>query len=184
MKKIAILLSIVLILTLAGTYFYFSGKEYTIQLTEQQILSKLEEKMPLSKRVLLIIQITLDNPRVDLENGSDRINAGMNVVLDIKVKKQSLPLRGSIDISGGIRYNPEKAQFFLTDPIIEKLNIQGLPKKHTNKANKALSKVLADFYKNNPIYTLKATDVKKSAAKLLLKKIVIENKELVVTLGI
>lgn len=184
MKKIIVLLVIGLVIALAGTYFYFAGKEYSIRLSESQIQSKLEKKMPLSKSVFLIIKVTLDNPRVKLENGSSRINAGMDVLLNITVQKQSLPLGGSIDISGGIKYNPETAQFFLTDPIIENLKIQGLPEKHSNKANKALSKVLAEFYKKNPIYTLKAKDAKKAAAKLLLKNVIVDGKELVVTLGI
>lgn len=171
-------------IALAGTYFYFAGKEYTIRLTEAQIQSKLENKMPLSKSVFFIFKVTLDNPRVKLENGSSRINAGMDVLLNITVNKQPIPLGGSIDVSGGIKYNPETAQFFLTDPVIENLKVQGLPEKHTNKANKALSKVLTEFYKKNPIYTLKAKDAKKAAAKLLLKNIVVKNKELVVTLGI
>lgn len=184
MKKIALLLSVLLIVGAVGTYFYFSGKVYTIKLTETQLQEKLQKKMPINKTVLFIVQITLDNPRVQLVDGSNRINAGLDVILNITVDKQPLPLGGSVDVSGGITYNSKTAKFFLTDPIIENLKVQGLPSKHTNKANKALSKVLTKFYKDNPVYTLRATDAKKAAAKLVLKTVKIENQELVVTLGI
>ena len=184
MKKLIVLISVALFLTLAGTYFYFAGKEYRIRLSEPQIQEKLEKKMPLFKDVLFIFKVTVKNPRIKLKNGSNKINAGMDVILNITVNKNSIPLGGSIDISGGIKYKSETAQFFITEPVIENLKIQGLPDKHTNKANKALTKVLTEFYKKNPIYTLKAKDVKKAAAKLLLKDVIVDGKELVVTLGI
>ncbi len=59
-----------------------------------------------------------------------------------------------------------------------------MPEKYTDKVNKALTKALASYYATHPIYTLKTTDTKQAAVKLVLKDVYIENKELVIKLGI
>ncbi len=184
MNKVIILVLVILISLLAGSYFYFSGKEYVIRLSEADIQAKLEEKLPLTKTYMFIIQVTLNKPRVNLENGSSRVAAGLDVIINISLNNNPKPLGGSVDVSGGVVYLAEKGQFFLTDPVIEKLTVQGLPSKYSDKANIALTKALAEYYKENPIYTLKPTDLKRAAARAVLKDVAVENQELVVTLGI
>ena len=78
-----------------------------------------------------------------------------------------LALGGELDISGGVRYDEIDGQFFLTDPAIENLNIQGIPDKYSERANKVLTKALAEYYADRPIYTLRETDAKQAVAKLL-----------------
>lgn len=184
MKKPAIVLLMIFITALAGTFYYFSGKEYVIRLSESDLQSKLEEKLPLTNTYLFIIQITLENPRVHLENGSTKVGAGLDVIFNITVGKNPRPLGGTIDVSGGVVYLEETGQFFLTEPVIENLIVQGVPSKYTKKVNTALSKALAEYYKTNPIYSLSSLDMKQTAAKLVLKNVIVENQELVVTLGI
>jgi len=184
MKKVAIVAVAILIALLAGTYYYFSGKEYVVRLSESDIQGKLEEKLPLTKTYLFIIQVTLNNPRVNLKNGSSKVGAGLDVVFNITLNKNPKPFGGTVDVSGGVRYLSEKGQFFLTNPVIESLTVQGIDPKYTNKANKALTKALAEYYKNHPIYTLRVTDVKQAAARMVLKDVIVKNQELVITLGI
>lgn len=178
-SAIAIIMAVVI-----GGFIYFSGKEYIVRLSETQIQEKLEKKLPLTKTYLFVIEVTLNNPRVKLEEGSERVKAGLDVEFNISLGKNKEPLGGTVDVSGSVRYEAEKAQFFLDSPIIENLKVQGIPQQFTSKANKALAKALVQYYKVNPIYTLRATDIKKATAKMVLKKVVVENKELVITLGI
>lgn len=184
MKKVAIAAVVILIAVVAGTYYYFSGKEYVVRLSEPEITEKLEEKLPLTKTYLFVIQVTLDNPRVHLENGSKRVNAGLDVVFNITLNKNPKPIGGKVDASGGILYLAEKGQFFLTNPVVENLQVQGIPAEYTNKLNTALTKALAEYYKKRPIYTLRVTDAKQAVARMVLKDVIVENRELVITLGI
>lgn len=184
MKKGAIIVGIVLLVAIASAYFYFAGKEYVFRFSETEIQNTLEESLPLTKTYLFIIQVTLENPRVQLENGSSRVNAGLDVVLNITVGQNPDPLGGSVDVSGGVRYVSESGQFFLTDPMIERLQIQGVSDIYTEKVNSALSKALSEYYSENPIYTLSALDVKQATVRLVLKKVIVENQELVITLGV
>lgn len=184
MKKVAIAAVIVILAVVVGAYFYFSGKEYVVRIPESDIRQKLDEKLPLTKTYLFIIQVTLDNPRVNLKNGSNRVNAGLDIVLNVTIEKNPKPLGGTVDASGGINYVPGKGEFYLTNPIIENIEIQGIPTKYMDKVNEALTKALAEYYSKNPVYTLRATDAKQVAARTVLKNVIVENKEMVVTLGI
>ena len=184
MKKKAIIVGVVLLVVTASAYFYFAGKEYVIRFSESDIQNTLEKSLPLTKTYLFIIQVTLENPRVQLENGASRVNAGLDVVFNITVGQNLEPLGGSVDLSGGVRYVSETGQFFLTDPIIEHLQIQGVPDLYTEKINSALSKALSEHYSENPINTLSTLDAKQATVRLVLKKIIVENQELVITLGV
>lgn len=184
MNKNLITVAVITLLLLIGAYFYFSGKEYSIRLTEPVIQTKLAEKLPITKTYLLIFQLTLSNPRVQLNNGSSSVNAGLDVVLNITIGENSKPLGGTVDVSGGIRYAAENGQFFLTNPKIENVEIQGIKPKYTNKVNASVTKFLNEYYEKNAIYTLKSSDKKQAVAKMILKNVIVENKELVITLGI
>ena len=184
MNKKAVAAVIIVIATLAVAYFYLSGTEYEVRLSELDIRQKLEEKLPLTKTYLLIVQVTLDNPRVHLEEGSSRVAVGMDVMFNVTINKNPNPLGAKVDASGGIIYLAETGQFFLVEPEIENLEIQGIPQEYIEKVNLALSKALEEYYRDHPIYTLRSTDVKQAAARMVLKNVTVENKELVVTLGI
>lgn len=184
MKKISIRVAVIILFIVSGVIYHFYGKVYEFRFSKTQLQEKLNEKLPYTKTYLFIFQVTLDNPRVNLKNGSNRINAGLDIILNIYENKESLPLGGSLDLSGGIKYVAENGEFFLTDPTIDQLSVQGIPQKYTKKANLFLRKSIGEFYSKHPIYTLKQYDLKQLAAKTILKDVIVENNELVVRLGI
>ena len=183
MKKWLIALFVLLLLAAAGAYYHFSGKEYVFRFTEAQLQQKLAEKMPFTKSYL-IIEVTLENPRVSLADGSGRIGAGMDIVLNVRIGNEPKPLGGTIDVTGGLAYNSADGEFFLTDPVIERLEVQGIPDKHLQKATDAITKVVAQYYETHPVYTLSSMDAKQVAAWMVLKDVVISDHTLIVTLGI
>lgn len=184
MKQKLIIFSLIVVVIIASTYNYFSKKEFIFHFSESQIQEKLNEKLPITKTYLLIFQVTLNNPRVNLKDNAKKVNAGLDVALNIKAGNEIKSLKGSLDVSTGIKYVKEQGEFFLDDPIIERVVIQGIPDQYTAMINSALTKALVAYYADRPIYTLSATDAKHLTAKLVLKNVIIENHELVVTLGI
>ena len=184
MKKVILVLTGTLIVLVAGTYYHFSGREFVIRLSESELLEKLDQKLPLTKTYLMFIQVTLENPRIHLENGTNRARIGLDVVLNITLNDDLKPVGGIVQTSGGICYAAEKGQFILTNPVIENLDVQGIPQAYTTKAKKALTEALGEYYSRHPLYTLRVTDMKQAAARMVLKDAAVENKELVITLGI
>lgn len=144
----------------------------------------LNERFPFKKDYFIIINVDLNNPRVNLTDGKNRVYAGLDINLGLNITGKLEPLGGSLDISGGVKYNSEKGSFYLTDPIIENLSVRGIPRIYMKKVNSALTEALIKIYEYRPIYTLKASDTKQAVAKLVLKDVSIENKELLITLGL
>lgn len=180
-RVIAVLLFSLLLLAIAG-YLYYSGKDHEIRISEAQIQAKLSEKLPQTKTYLFIFDLTLDNPRIKLQQDSGRIAAGLD--LQLRLGDSDKQLRGSVDASGRLRYASEEGQFYLAQPKIEQLTIEGLPDRYRDKARSAIELALAEYYAKHPVYTLKSGDIKQAAAKLVLKDVRVSGDELIVTLGI
>lgn len=183
MKKSVFTATLLILLAGSSAYFYFSRREYVVRITETQIREKLESKLPITKHYFTIVELTLNNPRVALKNGTSRVTAGLDATLNITALPNPKPLAGTIDVSSGINYLAETGQFFLSNPKIEDLQIQGIPQILQTKVLEALSKALTEYFQKNPIYTLR-NNVKQAAVRMVLKSVKIENQELVITLGI
>jgi hypothetical protein len=182
-RTVLIALGIVALLA-GGAYYFLYGREFVYRFTEVQLQEALSARLPIRKTYLFLIQVTLDHPRVSLIEGSDRVNAGFDVTLNVRLGDSTLPVAGSVDASGGIRYERSEGKFYLTSPAIEQLRLQGLPEKYAARASDALSRALSDYYASHPIYTLNTIDAKQAVAKLTLKSVIVEHQQLVVTLGI
>lgn len=184
MRNSALLLIFVSAVAAATYFYFFSGKEFQFRFSEAQLTERLTKRLPIKKTYLFIFEVGLDNPRLSLVDGTDRIEAGLDVELNVKLGSESLPLGGTLDASGGVRYEPSEGEIYLTDPVVEHLQIQGIPAEYTDRVNTVLASALSDYYREHPIYHLRATDAKQLVAKLVLKSVSIQNEELVITLGI
>jgi hypothetical protein len=179
-------ISAILLIAVAagGAYYYFYSRRYVYRFTEAQLQEALSQRLPFTKTYLLIFQVTLDHPRVNLANGSDRVQAGLDITLNVHMADDRSAIGGSIDASGGIRYDPKVGQLFLTQPKIERLELQGAPEQYTSRASAAISKALDTYCADHAIYTLNTSRAKEVAARLVLKSVTVEEHQLVVTLGI
>ncbi len=183
MKYIAAFVAI-FVLLVAAALLFLRDKDYIFRFSEPELHERLNEHLPWSERYLFIFEVTLDNPRIDLIEGSDRVAGGLDATLNIFVNDNPKPLGGAIDLTGGVRYVSDEGAFYLTDPTIEKIAIQGIPDVYANKANEALSKALSAFYRSRPIYRMGGGDPKQLAARLLLKDVVVKDEHLIVTLAL
>ena len=134
-KKRVIVIAVVLALAaVAGLLLHFASKEYVYRFSEAQLQRKLGERLPLTRRFLAFFEVTLSQPRVHLREGADRVAMGIDVALGLGSVG---PLGGSVDVSGGVRYDSGRGAFFLTDPVIERVAVQGIPEKYAGKAREA-----------------------------------------------
>ena len=172
------------VMVIGGVLFIAAQRDYQYRFTEQQLQQKLSARLPLTSTYFYIFDVTLDGPRVDLVEGSDRVAAGVDIMLNIKIGDSDVPLGGAVDVSGAIDYQPESGEFFLADPVVEALNIDGVPDRYADQSRSVIESALTEYYKTRPIYTLEGTDAAKVAGRLLLKKVTVKDEELVVTLGL
>ncbi|MEM7281742.1 MAG: DUF1439 domain-containing protein [Pseudomonadota bacterium] len=183
MKKALVFIVMILAAAIAA-WVYFADSTVRIRLTEEDIKQRLSARLPITKSHMLVFETSLDNPRVQLVEGQDRIQAGLDAKVTLRVGSSDVPMMGTIDASSGIRYASQKGAFYLTDPVVESLNIVGLPEKYTNRANGLLTRALDEYYSRWPVYTLDQKDFKQATTKLVLKDLTIKDQELVITLGL
>jgi len=160
------------------------GRESVYRISEQELRERLSARLPLTKTYLLIFEVTLDHARVSLAAGSNRINAGVDVILNVRVARSSVPLAGSLDISTGVRYAAEDGEFFLTDPVISHLAIQGVPDRYARQSQEILTKAVGEYLSTRPIYRLSASDMRQLGLRLVLKRVEVEDHQVVVTMGL
>ncbi len=174
----------VVVIAAASAFYLLRDKEFTLRFSEPQLRERLDNQLPWSERYLFIFEVTLDNPRVDLIEGSDRVAGGLDATLNIFINNNPQPLSGAVDMSGAVSYASEEGAFYLVDPQVENVRIAGIPDRYANTANEAISKALAAFYQERPIYKLDELDARHRTAKLLLKDVVVKDEHLVVTLAL
>jgi len=184
MKKIFLIVSLVLVVVLGGAFIFFKGKGYEIAITQEQVDSALEEKFPVTKKFLLIFELTFSNPQVKLLENDDRVQVGLDAVLDIKIKDGSRKMSGGCTITSRVQYNPDTHEFFLAESEFDRLEIEGIPEKHLERVTKAASAAARKYLEEFPVYKLQGEDGKMAAAKLLLKSLEIRDQKIYVTLGL
>jgi hypothetical protein len=184
MKKIGLIGPLIFCTLLGVGYWYVSGKDFFLYFTEAQLQEKLNAKLPVTKTYLLFFNVTLENPKVHLINGSNKVLMGLDVALNLSVAGEAKSLGGTIEVSGGVGYAAGTAQLFLINPVVENLSVQGIPKRYEEKVRLAFSKALASYYAEHPLYQLKSSDAKQAAARLILKSVAVEHQQLVLKMGI
>jgi len=185
MKRRSIILVIcALALVLAGSVWYFHDKRFVVVITQKQIDEALQSKFPVTKKHLLLFQIIYSNPHVSLLPDANRIEVGLDAVLNIGFREQSKNVNGTAVATTGLAYRSETYQFFLSEPELKKLSIQGIPQEHVDKVTSLASSTLSDYLQKHPIYTLKAKDMKTATVKFLLKDVQVKSNEVHATLGL
>lgn len=182
MKKLFIAGAIPLLLLVILAILVLSTKEYVIVLSQEQLQQKLDDVFPIEKKYLVALTVTLSNPVLNLHEGANRIDFRVDAATKVPLKEH--PLKGSGQLSGGIRFDPQEGKFYLDDSRIDELTIEALPDKYADKLKTAASLGVRQFLNRRPIYTLKDSDIKHSIAKLVLKNVIVEKGALKITLGL
>src|SRR5436190_20891708 len=139
MKRSIIFAGCALVLGLTGILLYFHGRRYDVIITQSPIDEALRTRFPVSKKYLLIFQITYSNPHVTLLPESNRIEVGLDADLNIKLRNEPKSLGGIALVTTGVSYRSETHQFFLSEPEIKKLTFQGIPQEHVDKVTRLAS---------------------------------------------
>lgn len=164
--------------------FLLLGKSYTIVLTEAEIQTKLDAAFPITRSYLGGVEVTLSNPRAVLPEGSNRIIFTLTASVNLSLGKKKRTLHGTATVASGLRYDSKEHAFYLNEPKLEALEIQGIPVTHTKLVNKAASAVAKRHIESLRIYTLRRDELKQAAARVVLKELVARDGQLIIKLGI
>ena len=146
----------------------------TITVKKSDIQQRLDAKFPVTKSKFLS-DVTLKNPRVVLEDGSDTIGLDLDVEVAVPVLGK---FTGSLRASGKISYEFEDKAFYLLEPSVEKITIDGLPEDKLEKARKPIEVVAANYLRAHPVYEFKGRNLKELTAEYVLRSVLVESGEL------
>jgi len=184
MKRTAWIALIVVLLAGLGAFLYFKDRRYELVITQAQIDATLAENFPVTKPFLLFFDITYSHPNVTLLPADQRVRVSLDAELNVKVLGQPRKLSGSAQLTGRVNYRPETQEFFLDDPHLDRLSIEGIPPEYLERVNGAASNMAQEYVRRFPIYRIRATDTRMAITKLLLKNVQIRNREVAVTMGL
>jgi hypothetical protein len=166
-----------------GSFFLFVwGEQFEYVLERAELQASVEKHFPREKQYLFLFDVTLKEPQVELLAGANRLQVELNV--GVKVKGLDAEFGGLGAVSGSLRYDPERGEFFLSDPKVERLKLPGIPEKFTAKANEVAGTALREWYERFPVYRLKDGKAKHDLARMVLKGMQVRDGKLVLTLGV
>jgi hypothetical protein len=190
LKRLAFVAGIVLAVIVASVVtavVVLEGRTFEIQITQEQIQQRLDEKFPVAETYPLVIvdvDVAFTNPRVALEEGSDRVGAGVDSVITVRSSGQPQSYEASGDVTFGIFFRPETGELFLTDMQFERLDVPSVPPIYMPTVRKAATTVAQEALRIVPVYQLTAEDTKTTIARLILKDVNVRDGVLIVTLGL
>ena len=173
-----------LIIAAGATFFLLKDKTFTLKFTEADIDARVAKQLPFEKDYLSIFNVKLDNPRVDLIDGTDQFGGGVDAIVTVRFMGREIMAAGGADFLSGVRYNSAEGAFYLTSPTITNLTLNGLPPTLTNRAKNAMSLALAEFYRDRPFYVLSQDDMRQQAAKTVLRDVEVKHEVLHITMGL
>lgn len=181
---IAVLLTLLAGILVAGGWWYFSGRRYVVVITQDRIDEVLRTKFPITKSYLLLFQVKYSNPHARMLPDSERVEIGLDAELNVRLGKEPKRLGGTVLATTGLSYRSDTYEFYLSDPQITQLSVQGVPPEVLEKVQMVTTALLGEYLPRHPVYTLEDETLKKQAVRLLLRDVQVRNREIHCTLGL
>jgi len=147
---------------------------YEVIVTEQQIQENISSRMPLSRQGRLMT-LTLDNTLIDLLSDNNRVRLTSDMQLMSTLGIQS---RGNLVAEGDVRFDDESDSFYIDNPTVIDLNIEGVPAAYKPSIIQLAQQTLAPSLSGQPVYVLKE-DGQQGLARMLLKSMTINDQAVV-----
>ncbi len=155
MKKFTVILVAISVLNLVGCA---SLGDRTVNITQQQVQAKLQERLNLSLTVLKIFDVNLTNPLVSFDGNTERMITTMDTKITNPLSKSLIT--GTTKISGKLKFDPSTNAVMLTESKIDQLNLNGLGGKYSELLSVLGAELGGELLNNFTLYTLKPDDLK------------------------
>jgi hypothetical protein len=155
------------------------GASYTVRLSAADIEQAMARRLPISKSKLLVA-VTVRSVFVEFMLDEDKILLQPQV--DLRVAGQTA-LSGRALLEGQLRYARETGEFFIDQPKVVQVFIQGLPEAARAVTEEVIARLGESALASTPVYRLNPSDFKQSVAKLVLKSVKVRQGRLEIELG-
>ena len=152
----------------------------TVNVTGDQIVQKLNEKLALPIALLKVFDVNLSNSQVTFDKTTGRMTTTMDSMLSSQLLKKSIA--GKLGISGKLRFDATTSAVVLDEPKIENINFDEANGKFNDVFN-AMAKIVGSEMLNGlTLYTVKPEDLKFGGITYAPKDMVVTDSGLQLTL--
>ena len=177
MWKRRIIISLLALTVLGGCAVFLAqryGDKLFIELTEQELQTRLTARFPIQNCSLIVACIDVTSPQLKLVEDSDRISLSTDIAATVLQRRYA----GVLAFSGRVRYVAQDGEFFLDDIEIQRLDLEGVPANYTEMLRSRGPAVLRGVLATKPIYTLKADNAQQRLARLAVRDVRVVNGKL------
>ncbi|MFT6123711.1 MAG: hypothetical protein ACJASG_002245 [Oleiphilaceae bacterium] len=153
---------------------------YTLEISESELQEKVSAMMPMQKKNMFVT-VTISDPKIDLIKASNKIGVFTNIEV---IALGNLKGSGRANITGTLKYDTQKGEFYFKDPTIVSLEVDNVAKKFIPKIKTLTQLAVTKSMAVYPVYKFKDDDIKHKLAKAVLKSVIVEQEKLLVTLSI
>ena len=130
----------------------------TIEISREQLLSKLGQRFPTTKRVMNLLDVEASAPQLDLLADRNRVVAAVDLTARELIFNQGYT--GHVAVSFGLRYEPKDLSIRLKDPKVEKIQVEGLPPVFQRQLSTAGAQFIEDSLQDYAVHQFKAEDLR------------------------
>lgn len=139
----------------AGCASFFGPR--TVDITREELQSKLARKFPMTKRVLNMFDVTALLPRLDMIADTNRVAAAF----DLKAKDTTFgrDYLGTVGVSFGLRYEPKDLTLRILQLNVDRIHIEGMPEGFQQMLQDLGNKLAREHLQDYPIHQFKPEDL-------------------------
>jgi hypothetical protein len=150
----------------------FSDGKITLDFSARQIQDAIAPKFPAENCPLPLTCIKLQNPRISLQDDSDRITLNLDAAVSVLQQLST----GTAVVSAKPRFQASTGEIFLDDAKIQDLKLQGVPPNVTHFVTQYGSILAKRSLENTPIYSFKNNQAEKMARMSIVDVKVVSGK--------
>ena len=176
--KIKIFALLLILLGLSGCATMMGDR--TVNVTGDQIVQKLNEKLALPISLLKVFDVNLSNSLVTFDKTTGRMTTTMDTKLSSQLLDKSLD--GKLGISGKLRFDAATSTVVLDEPNIENVHFDGADGKFNEAFNAMAKAVGSEMLNGLTLYTVKPEDLKFGGTTYAPKDMLVTDSGLQLTL--
>lgn len=173
----------VLLLAAAGLYG-LQARYRVVRISEAQLQAQLKQRFPLEQRVLRFFQLRLTEPQLEFLPESQRVALALDARLSAHGFSAAGSWGGQLQLEAGLRYEEAGGAFHLVDPVLTRFALEGLSEERAARLQAAAQIWLQEWFREKPVYALDRKDFRQGTAHRVLRDLRIENREVVLELGL
>ena len=172
--------------SVVGGYLLLSGHQpgdeiVSLSFTEEELQAKISGKFPKEEKVLGIIDIIIDEPKVNLVGLDNRIRfqATATVVVPF-VGEEKI---GAI-FSSSVRYNRADHTLRTSDYKLEELQTERISEKYEPTVRTSITAASRELFDDEVVHNIDDEDLEDLLGRLLIQQIKLKNRRLEISLGL